>query len=348
MTKRAMLLVVALVGCGPRRPEDLLSILPPPCKARSEPGPEGCLTILEKRESEEFRFSQAGGVVAVVFDRRSSGVLETEVTLNGTTTWTRTIRRSPEGSWLGSVVVEFQRSTGKLLREEVYRMEGAGRSVQAKSRRLGAEDDVAESSWSFELSPTSEMDNSKALDPLVQNRGCAQDELSVLQADLRRALRSGVACMRRHGRSDMGALILSRYQRGQFILACVRSRDVSPAGFLAAAEAASYLGIMRATKLSFDKESYFRSPDGARIRTLWHELLHLWAGPHAPDFKPDPRSMDLDRTNACVSLCFDKATASTCACESCLGLRRGDAQCSGLGRCVLPDQKRPDNPPVKP
>ena len=332
-----MLLLVGLGGCGPGRTQDPLSVLPPPCKLLRAPGPEGCLEAGEAADRSELRFEQAGGVVAVVGDRRSAGELQTEVTLNGRTTWTRTVRRTAAGRWLGSRIVELQPSTGKLLREESYRPEDRGNVVQASSRRLLPDGSTARAAWSFPFPPAVEADSPPGPAPVVQDHGCTPDELRVLQRDVRRALQDGLACMRRQGRSDIAALLLSRYRRAPVELACVQSLEVTPTGFLAAGDAASYMGVVGARRLSFDKASYFRSPDGVRIRTVWHEWLHLWTGPHAPGFELGPQTMEVDRTNACVSLCFGGAKTSRCACELCLGLPPGDARCGGLAACASQD-----------
>jgi hypothetical protein len=324
----ALPLVAALASCGPRRTNDPLSVLPPLCNPLSSVGPDGCLAIVQTAEKDEFRFAQQGGVVVAVTDRRSTGLLQTEVSLNGTTTWTRTTRRTAEGQWLGSVVAEFQPSTGKLLREETYRRGAVGNMVQAKARSFEAAGRTAEFVWEFRFSQTAWASGESGPTPMLQNLGCTPEEFRVLQTDLRGALLDGLACMRRDGRSDIAALILSRYHRGPVQLACVRSLEVSATGFLAGSDATSYMGVTGATRLSFDRPSYFRHRDGGRTRTIWHELLHLWAGPHT---KLDAGSADRDRTNACVSLCFN--TPSKCACELCLGLPRGDAHCSGFADC---------------
>ena len=106
------------------------------------------------------------------------------------------------------------------------------------------------------------------------------------------------------------------------------------ASFLAASDAASYLGIIRATKLSFDKEASFGRPAGGQCPTMVHELLHFWTGPHAPYIGIETRYTGQDRTEACVSFCFAPAErVSTCDCALCLGVPRDDARCKSFAEC---------------
>jgi hypothetical protein len=267
----------------------------------------------------ELRFEDGSGGLATVIEERSGDQGRAEVRLNGITTWSRRFDRSAEAGWRGAVVTEFQWPGSKLIREESYRLSGDGRSVDAKARRTGGGDDVAESSWSFEVrEPAS-----------LPAGSCTPDELSTLQADLRRALQTGFACMRRHKRGDIPALILSRQQRAPLVFACVRSQATTATGFLAAMDSDWYLGMSDVLKLSVDKQSYFVYPEGGRIRTVWHEVLHLWTGPHTPEFVRGEESIDTDRTNACVSLCFDRRPSRD-VCELCLAAPPGDARCESL------------------
>ena len=130
----------------------------------------------------------------------------------------------------------------------------------------------------------------------------------------------------------MAALILSRYARGPVVLACVQPGDDNPDGFLAASDGNSYLGVIKGARLLFDRPTYFRYPKGGRTRTLWHEVLHLWTGPHAPGFSLDAQSAEVDRTNACVSMCFD-GKATRCACARCLAVAPDDARCRRFRDC---------------
>jgi hypothetical protein len=268
----------------------------------------------------ELRFEDGSGGMATVIEERSGDEVRTEVRLNGITTWSRRFDRSAKAGWRGAVVTEFQWPSSKLIREESYRLSGDGRSVDAKARRTGADGAVAESSWNFEVLEAA------AAPPATS---CSGDELSILEADLRRALQTGFSCMRRHKRGDIPALILARRQRAPLVFACVRSQDTSATGFLAAMDSDWYLGISDALKLSVHKQSYFVYPEGGRVRTVWHEVLHLWTGPHSPGFVRGEESIDTDRTNACVSLCFDRRP-SRGVCELCLAAPGGDAGCEGL------------------
>ena len=104
--------------------------------------------------------------------------------------------------------------------------------------------------------------------------------------------------------------------------------------FVAASDGASYLGIIRSAKLSFDKAAYFDGPAGVRTPTMVHELLHFWTGPHAPYVGIDTRSTDKDRTEACVSLCFAPTKQVTkCDCALCLAVPRDDARCKSFVDC---------------
>ena len=250
--------------------------------------------------------------------------------LGGVATWTRTVRHSDSGSWLGSAFEEFSAFSGKLVRQETYALAPAGDDVRARSRWSGPGSQQTEHSWQFKFSPLA----AKSA-PRLQNEGCTVDELRDLTSDLQLALTNGLGCMRGLGRTDMAALILARYQRGPVVLACVNSVEVNPAGFLAGSDGHSYLGVIPATRLSFDRVAYFRLPQNGRIRTLWHELLHLWTGPHAPGFSLDAHSPEQDRTNACVSSCFD-GQATRCACARCLAVSPGDARCGHFKDCGSP------------
>jgi hypothetical protein len=328
-----LLLVGLLASCRSERFEDPLSVLPPSCKLWRAPGADGCLSVREERDGREFRYEQAGGTVATVVERQSAGELLTEVKLNGVTTWVRRVGQDAGGSWRESMVSEFEYPTGKLLREERHRRASAGNVIQAKARRVTTAGAAAEASWEYPFPRNVGVDSVLAPRPLLQMQDCSPYEVEVLEAELQRALRDGVACLRRHGRSDMAALLLSPYQRGPVLLACVRAREL-PAYFLAGSDAASYLGMIRARKLLFDKEAYFGRPAAGRTPTMVHELLHLWTGPHAPYVGVGSRSTDQDRTEACVSLCFSPPQRlSKCDCALCLGVPRDDARCKGFVDC---------------
>lgn len=328
-----MLMVAFLASCRAEPLEDPLAVLPPRCKMWTATGADGCLSMRQDTRGHELRYEQAGGTVATVIERQSPGELLTEVKLNGVTTWVRRVGRDAGDSWVESAVSEFEYPTGKLLREERQRRSPAGNSIQAKARRVRTDGGAAEARWEFPFPRNAAVDGAFAPRPLLQMQGCSPYEADMLEAELQSALRGGVACMRRHGRSDLAALLLFRYLHGPVVLACVRARDL-PAYFLAATDAASYLGIIRATKLSFDKEAYFGRPAGGRDPTMAHELLHLWTGPHAPYIGVDTRNTDQDRTETCVSLCFAPAErVSRCDCALCLGVPRDDARCAGFVEC---------------
>jgi hypothetical protein len=266
----------------------------------------------------ERRFEYEAGV-ATVIEERSGDELRTEVRWNGIPTWSRRFDRSAKGGWRGAVVTEMQWPAGKLIREESYRISGDGKSVDAKARRTRANGDVAERAWNFKVPD-------RASTPGAGN--CNADERGALETDVRRALHHGLTCLRRHKRGDVVALIQWRQQRSPLVFACVRSQDTTPTGFLAAMDSDWYLGMSDALKLSVDRHSYFAYPEGGRIRTVWHELLHLWTGPHSPGFVSGQESIETDRTNACVSLCFDQRPSRS-TCELCLAAPRGDARCAG-------------------
>jgi hypothetical protein len=321
-----LLLLGLLARCRPEQLEDPLSVLPPPCTMWGTPGADGCLSVREDAQGFEFRYQQAAGTVATVVERQSAGALLTEMKLNGITTWVRSVAQAQGGSWRESAISEFEYPTGRLLREEHHRRSPAGDAILATARRVRTDGGTAEASWESPFPRNAAVDGASAPRPLLQMQGCSTHEVDVLQAELKSALRAGVACMVRHERSDVAALLLSRYQRGPVVLACV-----DESSFLAATDAGSYLGIIRAAKVSFDKNAYFGRPAGGPIPTMLHELLHLWTGPHAPYIGVDTRSTDPDRTAACVSLCFAPAErVSRGDCALCLGVPRDDVRCNGF------------------
>jgi hypothetical protein len=325
-----LLLVGLLASCRPERLEDPLSVLPPRCKMWTAPGADGCLSMRQETQAHALRYEQADGTVATVIERQSEGELLTVVNLNGVTTWVRRCGQDAGGSWRESVVSEFEYPTGKLLREERYWRSSADNTIQAKARRVRTDGSAAEASWDFPFPPKAAVDGALASRPMFRMQDCSPYEVEVLEAELQGALRRGVACMRRHGRSDLAALLLFRYLRGPIVLACVSSGEL-PA--MAAIDAASYLGIIRPTKVFFDKEAYFGRP-GGRVPTMVHELLHLWTGPHAANVGADTRSAERDRTETCVSLCFAAPErASRCDCALCLGVPRDDGRCKGFVDC---------------
>jgi hypothetical protein len=327
--------LVLVAGCGAERAEDPLSVLPPPCRPWASPGPDGCLFVLEERHRQELRFEDDRGTVATVIDRRATGELRTEVKLNGVTTWTRSAWHGADGRWRESAIFDFEHPSGRLLREQRSRPAPGGNAIETKVRRFGSDGRAAEEAWEAPTPRSAGTDGARATRPLLQSQDCTPYELDVVRADLQRGFRDGVACLRRNGRSDIAAMMLSRYQRGPLVLACVQSRHSPGGDFLAASDGDSYLGVAGATRrLSFDKEAYFRWPQGGRIKTTWHELLHLVTGPHTLSFLRGAQSAEQDRTNACVSICFDyKPGVSRCACELCLGVPPGDARCAGFGAC---------------
>jgi hypothetical protein len=324
-----LLLVSLLASCRPERLADPLSVLPPRCRMWTAPGADGCLSVHEEGQEYELRYEQAGGTVSTVIGRQSTAELLTEVKLNGVTTWVRRVGYDAGGAWRESEIVEFEYPTGKVLREERHRRSPAGNTIQAKARRVRTDGAAAQASWEFPFPRKAAMDGTLGPRPLVQMQDCSPYEVEVLEAELQSAFHDGVACMGRYERGDLTALLLSRYQRGPVVLACVQA-----ASFLAASDASSYLGIIGATKLLFDKEAYFGRPAGGRTPTMLHELLHLWTGPHAPYVGLDTRSTDQDRTEACVSLCYGRAErVSKCDCALCLGVPKDDARCNSFLEC---------------
>jgi hypothetical protein len=325
-----LMLVGVLAGCRPKRFEDPLSVLPPPCRMWTTPGADGCLSVQEDGQRYELRFEPAEGTVATVNERQSTGELLTEVRLNGVTTWVRRVGLTDARVWRESIVSEFEYPTGKVLREDRHRRSPDGNVIQSSARRVRTDGGAAEANWEFPFPRTAAIDGALTSRPVLQVQNCSPFEAEVLHAQLKSGLREGVACMVRHKRSDIAALVLSRYQRGPVVLACVEA-----APFVAASDGASYLGIIRPAKLSFHKEAYFVGhPAGGRTSTMVHELLHLWTGPHAPYIGIDTRSTDQDRTAACVSLCFDPAKrVSKCDCSLCLGVPHDDARCNSFEAC---------------
>jgi hypothetical protein len=282
----------------------------------------------EDLQGYDLRYEQAAGTVATVKERRSPGESLTEVKLNGATTWVRRVGRAG-GVWRESEVSEFEYPTGKLLREERHWRSAAGDAIQAKARRVRTDGGTAEANWESPFPRSAAADSSFPPKPPLQTQDCSPHEVEVLEDELKSALRDGVACMVRHGRSDLAALLLSRYLHGPVVFACVRV-----ASFMAASDVASYLGIIRPVELSFDKEAYFGHPAGGRTPTMAHELLHLWTGPHAPYIGIDTRSTDQDRTVACVSLCFGPSErVSRCDCALCLGVPTNDPRCNSFADC---------------
>jgi hypothetical protein len=323
------LLLVFLASCRPERFEDPLSVLPPVCGRWTAPGVNGCLSVRQDAQGYELRYEPAPGTVATVVERHSAGESRTEVRLNGVTTWVRRVGQGGGGSWRESVISEFEHPTGKVLREERHWLSPGGSAIQAKARRVRTDGGWAEATWEFPFPRSAAVDAAFAPRPLLQTQDCSPDEVEVLENELKRALRGGVECMVRHQRSDLAALLLSRYQRGPVVLACVRA-----ASFVAASDSASYLGIIRPVRLSFDKEAYFDHRAGGRTPTMMHELLHLWTGPHAPYIGIDTRSTDQDRTVACVSLCFAPSKrVSKCDCALCLGVPPNDPRCTSFADC---------------
>ncbi len=318
------LLLGILGSCRPERFEDPLSVLPPPCTKWTTPGADGCLFLREDGQGYELRYEQAAGTVASVIERQSADELLTAVKLSGVTTWVRRVRPAAGSSWRESVITEFEHPTGKVLREERHWQSPGSDAIHAMARRVLTSGGAAEARWESAFPRNARVDGALASRPLLQVQGCAPQEAQVLEAELQSAIRTVAACMVRHERSDLAALLLSRYQRGPVVLACVEA-----AAFVAALDAASYLGIMRPTKLSFDKEGYFVRLAGGRTPTMVHELLHLWTGPHAPYIGTTTRNTDPDRTVACESLCFAPAArVSKFDCALCLGVPRDDARCT--------------------
>lgn len=319
-----------LTSCRATSFDDPLAVLPPPCRFWTAPhGDSGCLVVRDdKNAGFELRYRRAGAV-ATVTETTSAGESLTEVKLNGATTWQRRVERASDNTWHTSVISEFEYPTGRLLREERYRNLPSGHAFEAKARRARIDHGAAEASWQDSFPPSVTSDDKHSTKPKVQQQNCSPYETEALQADLKDALRAGTECLAHHQRIDIAALILSRYQRGPLVLACVQS-----SAFSATADVSSYLGLVRATKVSFDKTTYFDGPAGGRTPTTAHELLHFWTGPHAPYVGIDTRSTDPDRTEACVSLCFASARrVSKCECSLCLGVPRDDSRCSGFVDC---------------
>jgi hypothetical protein len=280
--------------------------------------------VHESEGGYEFRFGQATGTIATVIERQSSNELVTTVKLNDVTTWVRRVSLPVGSKWHETVVKEFEYPTGKPLREERHWRPSNGGAIQAKAHRMLLNGGDAEATWESAFPRDAQADVALSRRPLIQTQGCSPQEVETLKTELRSAMRDGVACMVRYDRSDLAALLLSRYQRGPIVLACVEAAD-----FVAAIDAGSYLGIIRPTKLSFDKATYFGRAAGGQTPTMAHELLHLWTGPHAPYIGTETRNTDQDRTVACASLCLaDAKRVSKSDCAICLGVPVGDARCS--------------------
>jgi hypothetical protein len=278
------------------------------------------LLLFACARGEELRFEHEA---ATVLERASGSALQTTVTFKGVATWHRSIRRNKDGQWLGTTVSEYQWPGGKLLREETYTPDPQGQMIAASA---SSSDRPGKSTWSFPHRAVPATD-------------CTPEQLDLLRTELSLALRRGAACMRRYGRSDIAALIMARHQHG-LTVACARGAQNPGGSFLAAMDPGLVTG--GAPKLSVDLDAFFHQPDGVRARTLWHELLHLWTGPHLPGFQLDHQAARVDRTNACVSLCFDRVPGETCTCELCLGVPPGDYRCREMRAC------EPDDPATHP
>lgn len=88
--------------------------------------------------------------------------------------------------------------------------------------------------------------------------------------------------------------------------------------------------------VTIDPNNFFNSPIclANQLNVLWHEVLHVAHGPHAPGF-----TATNDETYACTALCFNTTgrpnapAATKCQCATCLDTDACDPRCAAYADC---------------
>jgi hypothetical protein len=228
-----------------------------------------------------------------------------------------------------SIVTDDPEDDGSPIRRVTYTIAGTALGVVVEENHGHGLEEVE----AFDTTTIQTNAGPGGVTPLAAD--CTPTQQQQLEAQFKQAWEQGKQCFRDLGLDQTLNFLIWKLGTDGIAIRCgelagdnCAEIDISDSLFFGA--------LPLSVGVTIDPNNFFNSPIclANQLNVLWHEVLHVAHGPHAPGFNATN-----DETYACTALCFNKTgrpnapAATKCQCATCLDTDPCDPRCAAYADC---------------